>query len=512
MYVVTNEEMRAIDQRAIQQWEIPSTVLMESAGLAVVTRLEQDFPDLSAQRVTILAGNGNNGGDGLVIARHLYMRNHAVTVLVFNEDGNCSEDHFINRRILNHMPIRVFDIAKSQQLKILKATLNHTDIVLDCLFGTGLNRAVSPLYIDVFQMVNDQKNIQRIAVDCPSGLNGNTGQVKSEAIRAHKTYTLAWPKVGFYQPGAEIFTGALHVLPIGIPHEVADMEKPQVQLLQAHLLKDYLTQQPSDAHKGMFGHVGIIAGSIGMSGACVLAAKSALRTGAGVVTALVDKAIFNPVATMLPEAMVRPVTWPNGQVLNWLMERTDTLVVGPGMGMTEEKKQIVHDILASHTGTLILDADALSLLASEGLDQLRETKAQVILTPHPGEMGRMVGTTSADIQTDRLAHARHLAETCQCTVVLKGHHTVIAAATGQVRINACDSVALATAGSGDVLAGCIAAFAAQGLSPFTAACAGVLLHGMAGQFCARTYGTRGTTAGLILEGIGATLQESEQSY
>lgn len=509
MYVVTNEEMRAIDQRTIKQWEIPSTVLMESAGLAVVEELMRDIPDLNSKRVTVLAGCGNNGGDGLVIARHLFMRKVSVTVLVINEGGTFSEDHKINRRILDHMPVRVFELSKPQQLKVLKATLNHTDLVLDCIFGTGLNRAVRAFYINVFQEVNQQKNITCISVDCPSGLNGNTGEIGDDAIRADRTYTLAWPKIGFYQPGAEQFVGKLTILPIGIPTEAADMEKPQTKLLQSGDIKHFLKAPPIDAHKGMFGHVGIIAGSVGMSGACVLSARAALRSGAGLVTSLTDKAVFTPVATMLPEAMIRPMSWPNDNALRWLMERTDVILVGPGMGTTGEKKQVLTFLLANHTGLLILDADALTLLAQENKEALRETNAQVIITPHPGEMGKLIGKSSAEVQANRIETARVFAEAYQCTVVLKGHHTVIADPTGDTRINACDSVALATAGSGDVLAGCIAAFAAQGLNRLEAACAGVLLHGMAGQYCARTVGARSTTAGLIIDGIGAVLKEEE---
>lgn len=509
MYIVTNEEMRAIDQSTIEQWEIPSQVLMESAGLAVVERLSQDEEELLTKRVTVLVGAGNNGGDGLVIARHLYMRGVAVTVFLLKDGGaSSSQDHIANRKIIGHMPVRLFEITKSHQLKLLKATLNHTDLLVDCVFGTGLNRNLNDLYIEVFDMINEV-GLPCIAVDIPSGINGDTGEVMGAAIKASKTYALALPKKGCYLKNADRYTGDLVVLPIGIPGEVIAQSKPSLELLTEEKLKGFFQERPSNAHKNSFGHLGVLAGSLGMGGACVLASKAAMRVGVGVLTAFTDKNSFTPIATMLPEAMVRPVVWPNEQVLDWIGEKTSAILIGPGLGVSDEKKEILAYLLAHYKGVLVIDADALTMLAQMDKEVFHTTEAQLVLTPHPGEMGRLIGKTAAEVQEDRIQIALDYAKKMACTLVLKGHHTVIANQQGLALVNNCDSVSLATAGSGDVLAGTIASLAAQGFQAYQAAQAGVLLHGLAGIKSAEKNGIRSTMANDLIDCLGEILKDLE---
>lgn len=507
MYILTNEEMRDVDQRTIDQWEIPSQVLMESAGLAVVEALSRDEGDLKGRRVLVLAGPGNNGGDGLVIARHLYIRGSHVTVMVLDEGGQKSQDHQANRAILSHMPIQVFEFSRSSQLKTLKAALNHSDLVVDALFGTGLARPLSDFYIEAIEAVNTQARIRRIAVDSPSGLGGNRGEIFGAVVKAHRTYALAYPKRGHFSPGAKEVLGDFRVLNIGIPKEVVGLVKPQMQALDLAYLKAKLPVRPREGHKYAYGRMGLIAGSLGTSGACVLAAQAGMRTGCGAVQVLTDKAIFTPVATLMPEVMVRPVAWPNASALQWLIDHSDALVLGPGMGLGEEKGQVLEDVLTQAQKPLVLDADALTLLAKGGLDLLKKGKAPLVLTPHPGEMGRLMGISAGEVQKDRVKLAGDFAQTHGVVLVLKGHQTLVASPQGGLYLNRLDSPALATAGSGDVLSGIIGSFLAQGMEPVEAACAGVVLHGAAGEICAQSPGVRATIAGDLLDALGDVFRE-----
>lgn len=512
MYLVSNEEMRRLDRAAIEEWHIPSLVLMENAGIAILRQLERDVPNLYAQRITILCGIGNNGGDGLVLARQLYLAGaQNVSVAVVSEGMHQpSPDHQTNRTILERLPVKLIDVDGPSRLNVLKAQLNFTDVAVDCMFGTGLSRDLGEMMGAVVDVLNE-KRVLRVAVDIPSGLNGDSGSVCGKAVRADYTYTLAWPKQGLFLGDASEYIGTLRVLPIGIPEEVAEAAMVQGRLLAPEMLDEALPKRRLNSHKNSYGHVGIIAGSVGMSGACVLAARSALRSGAGLVTAFIDKGIYAPAAAAAPEVMMKPVAWPNQQALDWLLEHTHVQIVGPGMGKSEEKKQTIYSLLRQAEDTVVLDADALTMIGEGDGTVLKNSAAQCILTPHPGEMARLLGLTSAEVQADRLNYARRVAERFHCIIVLKGHNTVIAAADGRYAINPCDSVALATAGSGDVLSGVIAAFAAQGMDAFDAACMGVLAHGLAGQHIAAHKGTIGSIASDIIDAVCEVLRMHSDS-
>lgn len=509
MYLVSNEEMRQLDRTAIETWRIPSLVLMENAGIAILRQLERDVPGLYEKRITILCGCGNNGGDGLVLARQLHLAGAAQVAVVIVIDGErrFSADHQANRDILERLPVKLIEVDGLSRLGVLKAQLNFSDIAVDCLFGTGLSRDLGELSRAVCDVLND-KRILRVAVDIPSGLAGDSGQVCGAAVRADYTYTLAWPKQGLFLGDAAEFIGQLRVLSIGIPVEVADQAEIQGQLLTPDMLREKLPSRALNSHKNRFGHVGLIAGSVGMSGACVLAATSALRSGAGLVTALIDKGIYAPAAAAAPEVMMKPVAWPNQPALDWLLANTSVQIVGPGLGKSEEKKQTIYSLLRQAESTVVLDADALNMIGEGDGTILKNTAARCILTPHPGEMARLLGLSSAEIQSDRLNYARRVAERFHCVLVLKGHNTIIAAPDGRYAINPCDSVALATAGSGDVLTGVIAAFAAQGMEAFDAACMGVLAHGLAGMRLAETRGAIGTIASDIASAVADILREA----
>lgn len=506
MFLVNSEEMRTLDRTAIDEWGIPSLILMENAGMAIFQQLQKDITHLEEKRVLIICGCGNNGGDGLVVARQMVQHGyHNVVLAIVNEGEKIPTKEFdMNFQIIERLGIKYLDIDSAQKLNILKAQLSFSDVALDCLLGTGISRNLSAMLEEAVQIINAKK-IVRIAVDVPSGLNGSTGEIFGACVHADYTYTLAFPKQGLFLRETSDHVGQLRVVPIGIPNKIAEESMIRGRLLEREWLYSIMPQRHSSGYKNQFGHIGIIAGSIGMSGACVLSAKSALRSGSGLVTALVDKGIFTTIATSVPEAMVQPIVWPNPKAIATLLQMTKVQIIGPGMSTSEEKKEILYDVLKSATGTLIIDADALNILAESDGESLRQTNAHCVLTPHPGEMARLLGMTVAEVQSDRLNLARKMASKFKCTVVLKGHHTIIANKEGDFSVNPHDSVALATAGSGDVLTGVIAAMAANGLEAYDAACAGVLLHGLAGEQLANTKGLVTTIASDIIESISAIL-------
>lgn len=506
MYILKKDEMQTIDRMASENWEIPSIILMENAGQAIVNKLEELYPNINQMKITIVAGNGNNGGDGLVVARKLHQKGVNVVVFVINEGNTTTEDHAVNRRMLNHLPIRVFDVKNEQQIKILKANLNHADLVLDAIFGVGLNRPLNEFYEAVINLINDH-SICTVALDCPSGLDCDTGSLYGSAINACHSLTLAWPKIGLFMPDSYKNTGDIHVLDIGIPVEVAKNIRPKAKLLTDTYLKEQLSPRPANGYKNKYGHVGIIAGSVGMSGALVLSAQAAGRSGAGLITALVDKNIYQVAACMIPEVMVRPVSWPNEKILDWLIEQSSVLLIGPGMGLTEQKEEIVKYVLLNTEKPVILDADGLTLLKKIGLNILNDSKANIVLTPHPGEMARLVDKPVSYCEDNRFALAVKFAETYGVTLVLKGHHSIVVSRNGEMAINAIDSPALSTAGSGDVLSGIIAAFAAQEKDLFNAANTAVALHGRAGARLEEKFGTVAPIASDIINVLPDELKE-----
>ncbi len=510
MFLVNNEEMRLLDQATIHEWGIPSLILMENAGIAIFQQLQKDIIPLEDKRILIICGCGNNGGDGLVLARQLWQHGHqsVVVAMLYEGEKNLSEEAAVNFQIIENLGIKYIDIDNLQKLNILKAQLSFSDVAIDCLFGTGLTRGLSNMMMEAIQIINAKK-ITRIAIDIPSGLNGSSGEILGDCVQADFTYTLGFPKQGQFLKESANKVGMLRVLSIGIPEETAERAGIQGRLLEETWLRKMWLKREPHSHKNKFGHIGIVAGRIGMGGACVLASKAAFRAGAGVVTALVDKGIFTTVATAIPEVMAQPIEWPNPAAISSLLEKTNVQIIGPGMGTSEEKQNVLFELLKRATGTVIIDADALNILAEGDGEPLRKTQAQCILTPHPGEMARLLGKSILEIQENRLSLTRKMARQFKCTVVLKGHHTIIASPTGAFSINPHDSVALATAGSGDVLTGIIAAFAANGLEAYDAACAGVLLHGLSGEYLASQKGVVSSMATDIIDSLSDIVRKFE---
>jgi hydroxyethylthiazole kinase-like uncharacterized protein yjeF len=500
MEVATAVAMRNIDQRTIETYRVPGLVLMENAGLALLQALQALWPDLAQRHVTILTGAGNNGGDGFILARHLWHRGTDVQVVMLAAAGRLRGD-----------ARRAYNMARAYGVPMLSATtpqawsrtvpmLKQTSLIIDAMLGTGLQRPASGLYADVIGAVNDALK-PWVAVDIPSGLSADHGRILGPHICATHTVTFALPKRGLLTFPAAAAVGELHIVDIGIPQAAVEAEGIDVAMLQETDIRRMLPQRHPNAHKGSHGHVLVVAGSIGKSGAAVLASQSALRAGAGLVTLAIPASLNAAMEVQLTEVMTLPVAEsPVGcmaaaafDTIEAFLPRASAMIIGPGLGVYPETMEVTQRLLQRTTVPVVLDADGLTLVADHP-QILQSCRAPLILTPHPGELGRLLKISPADVQADRLDVARDFVRDSRVHLILKGAHTVIYTSTGHRWINCTGNVALATAGTGDVLAGLLAALLAQGLSPSQAARAGVYLHGLAGDRVCANLGSTGLIA------------------
>lgn len=500
MEVATAVAMRNIDQRTIETYRVPSIVLMENAGLALLQMLERTWPDVSQRYVTILTGAGNNGGDGFIVARHLWHRGADVQVVMLAPAGRLRGD-----------ARRAYDMARAYGVPMVSATtpqawaraapiLKQTSIVIDAMLGTGLQRPASGVYAVAIEAVNAAQK-PTVAVDIPSGLSADHGQVIGPHIRATHTVTFALPKRGLLTYPAAAAIGDLQIVDIGIPHKAVEAEGIDVAVLQEAAIRHLLPQRHPNAHKGSHGHVLVVAGSIGKSGAAVLASQSALRSGAGLVTLAIPAGLNAAMEVQLTEVMTLPVAEnPTGcmataasDTIEAFLSNVSAMVLGPGLGICPETRQLVQRLLQRTPVPVVLDADGLTLV-SDDPQILKACPAPLILTPHPGELARLLNVSPSDIQADRLEVALDFVRDTRVHLVLKGAHTVIYAPDGKRWINCTGNAAMATAGTGDVLAGLIGALLAQGLSPLPAAQGGVYLHGLSGDRACVGLGTSGLIA------------------
>ncbi|HOV80412.1 MAG TPA: NAD(P)H-hydrate dehydratase [Bacillota bacterium] len=513
MRVVTAEEMKALDRAAIEQYGIPGLVLMENAGRCVVEVIRQVLGEVRDKVITVFIGKGNNGGDGLVIARHLLNAGAGVKVLSLVNPDEIKGDAKANLEIWRKMEQKVFSLHHGDVINVVRLALMNTDLIVDAIFGTGFRGRAGEKAGRVIEALNGSgKPI--VAVDVPSGLDADTGKVRGPCIQAAHTVTFALPKLGLIlEPGAG-YAGRLHITDISIPSVLVEKTCPQRYLITAGLVKEWLPSRPSAAHKGDFGRVLVVAGSKGMTGAACLAGEAALRAGAGLVTVAVPETLHGIMEAKLTEVMTSPLpdngsgylSREAGQKILALLERADVLAIGPGLSTGPEVVALIKELLPSIRVPVVLDADALNAVAGEG-GILRRIPAPAVITPHPGELARLMGMTAGEIQEDRIAAAGRAADMWNTVVLLKGARTVIAAPDGAVYINPTGNQGMATGGSGDVLTGVVAALLGQGLEPARAAAAGAYIHGLAGDIAAGEKGMTGMTAGDILSALPAATRE-----
>jgi len=513
MIVVTASEMQQIDRRTIEDFGIPGMVLMENAGRGATGFLLNQFPDLKSKRVGVLAGRGNNGGDGYVIARYLKQRDIQVSVYLFAESGKVQGDAAANLRFLKQLDIPLLELPDEASFSRIQSELSGVDVWVDALLGTGLKSDVKGYFKTVIEYINGLGK-PVFAVDIPSGLNSDTGRPCGVCIRARATATFAFAKIGHVVfPGAD-FTGALEIVDIGIPSPIVESVKPKQFLLTPRLIRSYFKPRPPDAHKGRTGHLLVIAGSTGKTGAAAMTSNSALHAGAGLVTLgiaeslnpILETVILETMTAPLPESRTGILTESAAAAIKGLMEGKKCLAIGPGLGQDPETGKLVRRIIEDSRIPIVVDADGINHLAGR-VEILQKSKVPVILTPHPGEMGRLAEAEVSMVQSDRVKCAREFAVNCRVHVVLKGARTVIAHPDGRVFINPTGNAGMASGGMGDVLTGIIAGLLAQGFSPETACHAGVYLHGAAADTLAATIGPYGYLAGDVMKAIPGEIRK-----
>lgn len=482
MYLVTAQEMRNLDEYAIDSLGIPDVVLMEQAGKGVAQEIIANYP--SPGVAVVLCGTGNNGGDGWVVARHLLFAGWQVKVwLVGNEERLTSAARTFYKVCSQLTSIYTYS---SEQLSILTKHLQSAEIIVDALLGTGTTGKLRPLMQEVVHVVNQQQHAAVVAVDLPTGVNADTGEVCSSAIKAERTVTFAYPKWGhFLRPGAD-YCGEVKVVDIGLPPSIPFSLIPQAQLIQPTLWQEQMKSRDPWGHKGTYGHLLIIGGARGMLGAVTMAGEAAYRMGAGMVTLTVPEGQ----ATALMAKVTQEIVWPwsgnhtftveSAELFSERASRFSAVAIGPGLGRFTDEQAWLKKLLPAIQAPLVLDADALNILAKD-LTLLEERSHPTVLTPHPGEMARLLGCSVAEVESSRQQVARELAMRSGATVVLKGRYTVVAHPSGKQLLNTTGSPALAKAGSGDLLTGMLGALLAQRIPVEQAVPMAVYYHGQAGQ-------------------------------
>lgn len=502
--VLSRAQMRAFDKHAIDSCAVPSVVLMENAGRGATDVLVRELLEGNAShaRAIVVCGAGNNGGDGLVIARHLVVRGAHPTVFLCGDANRVSADTRTNLDAWRGLGGEIHDVPAGGSLDALVAAMAEADVVVDALFGTGLNRPIEGFFADVVRTMNAAP-VPRFAVDLPSGLDADTGGTLGVAIEAHVTATFAHHKLGLLTPGGALLAGRVHVVDIGVPANLVAHVGGSAQLLEASDLTQWIVPRAPGAHKNSAGHVVVVAGSPGKIGAPQLVSHGVMRAGAGLATIATWADAASAVETNVLEVMTARIDPKNpGDSLDAILAHKQAVVVGPGFGLEDDARMAVEYVLASWHGPIVVDADALTMFAGRPSVFMAAKKA--ILTPHPGELARLLGKTTAEVEGDRFRAAREVVAATGAVVVLKGAHTIVASPDSRLAVTPVACPALATAGSGDVLGGIIGAMACR-LPTFEAACAGVMLHALAGEAWSKAHG--GADRGMLASEIADTLPQ-----
>ena len=509
MKIATRNIIRDIDKKSIEKYGIPGLVLMENAGRATADVIIAEYP--YTQAAAVFAGGGNNAGDGFVIARQLISEGVQVTTYVAADPRKYKGDALTNYRALKKSGGEIVEL-KGNLRKYRTA-----DIIVDALLGTGLEREVSGFYKKVIGFINSQP-APVISVDMPSGLDADTGQSLGAAVEADITVTYALPKVGTcVYPGVD-YAGDVFLANITTP-EVLEENIP-LELLSPYDVVDIIPPRHEDTNKGTYGHLLILAGSPGKSGAATLASEGALRVGTGLVTVGVPSSLNPIMEQKTTEVMTEPLPETDLKTFGKLSvqralelaseKRISALALGPGMSTTEEAGEFLFEIIKRTDKPMVIDADALTLI-SHYPEILKKAKVPIILTPHPGEMSRLTGLSIREIQGDRVGTALEFTRRYGVYLILKGARSVISTPGGQVSINTTGNPGMASGGTGDVLTGVVGGLLAQRLEPADACRLGAFVHGFAGDLVAEEIGEAGLTAGDLADALPEALSAIPES-
>jgi ADP-dependent NAD(P)H-hydrate dehydratase / NAD(P)H-hydrate epimerase len=514
MRLVTRDEMREMDQATIDMGT-PGAALMERAGQGVVRAIRSRYPDLAGMGCVVVAGSGNNGGDGLVAARGLREHGAEVTVFATAPAAAMSADARAHYTRYEALGARVRHLQDEASWRRLRLAIESSDLVLDALLGTGFQGPVRGPLREVIGLVNDAARADAavVAVDVPSGLDADTGAVANPCVIADLTVTFGFPKVGCYVDPGRGYVGELERVDIGLAAAAVDRIPERYRLLDPDIAAELVPVRARAAHKAAFGRLLVIGGSRGMSGAPALAGMGALRSGAGLVTIAVPATIQDRIATREAEVMTLGLT-PTGRggvsvraVDEALAaaRAADAIAIGPGLSREPETAELVRHLVRAIEKPIVLDADGLNAFAGR-LDELAGTRAPLILTPHAGEMARLVGLDPVAVESDRIRLPQSVAAQIGHVVLLKGSPSVVAAPGRPLMLSEHGNPGMATAGAGDVLSGVILGLLGQGLSPYDAAALGMVLHAVAGDHAAHRIGEAGLIAGDIVAEIPRVLE------
>ena len=504
MKLANVDEMRFMDRRAMDKLGISEEILMENAALAAVNLLQKVI-GIRGRKFVVFCGSGNNGGDGLVVARLIHSNGGKVKVFLTGDRKKYRGAAKTNLDIISKLPVEIISLNRAAETR---KDVVHCDAVVDAIFGTGLDREVKGIAADVIELINNcAKKV--LSLDIPSGVNGNTGAIMGTAVGADYTVTFGLPKTGnLLYPGYEL-CGKLFVTHISFPPSFTENNNLQIAT------NDYLAlpKRPAEAHKGSMGDVLFIAGAANYYGAPYFAAMSFMKAGGGYARLAAPQSIIGKLAVKGREIVYLPqeettagsIALKSKKKLLEAAARVDMVVIGPGLSLQEETVRLVQELVAAIKVPLLIDGDGLTAIAAD-LSILRKRKAPTILTPHSGEMARLTGKPVSEISFNKISILQETAKSLQAAIVLKGAHTLIGTQTGSVYINLSGNPGMATAGSGDVLTGVIAAMYGLGLKPEEATRKGVFLHGYAGDLAAAKKGVDGITARDIMDSLPQALK------
>ena len=511
MLVLSAKEMARLDEQTIHEVGIPGIVLMENAAQGAAAFFLRVVPDLVDRRIAVVAGSGNNAGDGFALARIYHSKGARVNVVCLRSPLKLSGDALTNFEILEKIGIPITVWKEAEDFDAQWEPVCKSGAIIDAILGTGLKSAVKGLYRDIIERIN-RLDVPVLAVDVPSGLDASTGLPLGAAIKATATATFGFLKIGcLIERGPEL-AGQVEVIDIGIPPGLVQSAGIERYWLTGRLLSSWIEPRHPTTHKGQAGHVCVLAGSPGKTGAAALVCLGAARAGAGLVTLFIPESLNPIMEVKLTEAMTFPIAETSAktpssaafnQILLFLQDK-QALAMGPGISTNEDTAALVKELLVEARCPIVLDADAITAV-SEDPAILRKAKIPLVLTPHPGEMARICHRNVSDVQRNRLESASSFSKEYGVVLVLKGYRTIIAAPDGKLAINSTGNPAMASGGTGDTLTGIIAGLLAQGFDPFQAACLGVYVHGAA---CDRIFGgvsTRGLLATDMLDEVPAVL-------
>lgn len=522
MKMLTAAQMREVDRLTTEKLGIPGSILMENAGTRVVEVMEERFKHMHALHVAVVAGKGHNGGDGFVVARQLHMRGVVPHVYVMCKAEEIKGDSRANFEILKRLgDIPITEIPDGAAFAGAGYVFGEYQVIVDALLGTGITGPVEGFYAEVIQAIN-RSSAQIVAVDVPSGLPSDECAPVENAVFADVTVTFTAPKPGLVLGESHVFVGDLHTVAIGTPDSLVEIPEHHMNIITREDVEPFFIPRKKRTHKGNYGHILLVGGCRGKTGAAQMAGLSALRGGAGLVTVSLPECFCAGVVAGCPELMVEALPSVEGGVLGpgavdpvlSLLSTRDLLILGPGMGTGPETQKFVHELVPRLETPAVIDADGLNCIAAEpGI--LGKAKVPLVLTPHPGEMARLLSTSSGEVEENREEIARSFAREFGVYLVLKGHRTVLAEPGGQVWINMTGNPGMATAGAGDVLSGLLGAFCArinhQNPDAWGLACrAAVHVHGMAGDMAAEELCEESVISGDIISHIPKAIRRIKE--